>query len=86
MSVLNTGLYGVGDYRNILKDSLFSTHLMDSVIYISAASWNPDGWKDKRDIYTDDHFHLNLAGYELLDSTFAVEIVKDYKIRKKLVN
>jgi hypothetical protein len=56
---------------------------MDSIVYIPAASWNPDGWHDKRDIYTDDHFHLNLAGYEILDSTFAVEIVKDYRLRKK---
>ena len=83
MSLLNTNLRGVGDYRQALKDSLISHHLMDSIIYVPAASWNPDGWHDKRNIYTDDHFHLNLAGYEILDSTFAAEIVKDYRIRKK---
>ncbi len=55
---------------------------MDSVIYIPAASWNPDGWKDKRNIYTDDHFHLNLPGYALLDSAFAANIIKDYRQRK----
>jgi lysophospholipase L1-like esterase len=83
MGLLNTKLYGVEDYRRTLKDSLVSTHLMDSVIYIPADSWNPDGWKDKRNIYTDDHFHLNLPGYALLDSTFAAEIVKDYRKRKR---
>jgi hypothetical protein len=56
---------------------------MDSVIYISAASWNPEGWKDKRKIYTDDNFHLNLPGYALLDSAYAAAIVNDYRKRKK---
>lgn len=83
MGVLKTDLYGTHDYRQTLKDSLIAHHLMDSVIYIPAASWNPDGWRDKRNIYTDDHFHLNLAGYALLDSTFAAEIVKDYRKRKQ---
>jgi lysophospholipase L1-like esterase len=83
LSILKTELYGVDDYRRVLKDSLMSTHLMDSVIYISAASWNPEGWKDKRNIYTDDNFHLNLPGYALLDSVYAAAIVNDYRKRKK---
>lgn len=83
MSVLDTKLRGVGDYRQALKDSLELHHLMDSIIYIPAVSWNPEGWRDKRDIYTDDHFHLNLLGYKILDSTFAAEIVKDYLKRKQ---
>lgn len=83
MNILKTKLYGVDDYRQALKDSLISLHLMDSVIYIPAASWNPEGWRDKRNIYTDDHFHLNLLGYQILDSTFAAEIVKDYLKRKQ---
>ena len=83
MSLLKTGLYGVESYRKALKDSLFSTHIMDSVVYIPAVSWNPGGWEDKRDIYIDDRLHLNLLGYKILDSTFAAEIVKDYRLRKK---
>ncbi len=83
MRLLKTNLYGVGDYRQALKDSLTAYRLMDSVLYIPAASWNREGWKDKRELYTDDHFHLNLKGYELLDSTFAVEILKDYRLRRK---
>lgn len=82
MRMMETNLYGTHDYRQALKDSLTARHLMDSIVYIPATSWNPDGWLDKRDIYTDDHFHLNLKGYELLDSTFATEIVKDYRLRK----
>ena len=85
MGILKTELYGVEDYRRTMKDSLVSTHLMDSVVYVSAASWNPEGWKDRRNIYTDDHFHLNLPGYALLDSTFAAEIVRDYRKREKMV-
>jgi hypothetical protein len=83
MSFLGTSLYGTRDYREALRDSLKSCHLMDSIVYVSADSWNPQGWHDKRDIYTDDHFHLNLRGYEILDSALAVEIVKDYRVRKR---
>ena len=83
MGLLGTKLRGVDDYRDALRDSLVAYHLMDSVVYIPAASWNSEGWRDKRDIYTDDHFHLNLKGYEILDSTFAAEIVKDYRHSKR---
>lgn len=83
MSMLKTPLHGVDGYRLPLRDSLISNNMMDSIIYVRADSWNPDGWKDKRDIYTDDHFHLNLPGFAILDSTFAAEIVKDYRQRKK---
>jgi lysophospholipase L1-like esterase len=85
MRLLKTNLYGVGDYRQALKDSLTAYRLMDSVLYIPAASWNREGWKDGRELYTDDHFHLNLKGYETLDSTFAAEIVKDYRSRKSAI-
>ncbi len=78
MSFLKTDLRGVDGYRYPLRDSLIAHHLMDSIVYISADKWNPDGWRDKRHIYTDDGFHLTLPGYALLDSTFASEIVKDY--------
>lgn len=32
MSLLNTNLRGVGDYRQALKDSLISHHLMDNYL------------------------------------------------------
>ena len=83
MSYFETNLYGTHDYRQALIDTLNTYHLMDSIIYIPASSWNPDGWRDKRDIYTDDHFHLNLKGYEILDSCFAKMIVDDYRLRRK---
>ena len=81
MSLLKTDLRGVDGYRYSLRDSLIAHHLMDSIVYISADKWNPDGWRDKRHIYTNDGFHLTLPGYALLDSTFASEIVKDYSSR-----
>ena len=83
MSFLETNLYGTHDYRQALIDTLNTYRLMDSIIYIPASSWNPDGWRDRRDIYTDDHFHLNLKGYEILDSCFAKMIVDDYRLRRK---
>ena len=81
MFYLKTSLYGTNDYRQALKDALHSSHLMDSVLYIPYAAWNPDGWRDERDIYVDDHFHLNLPGYAILDSCLSAEIAKDWKQR-----
>ena len=83
MYYLQTGLRGTKDYREALKETLVSQNLMDSVLYIPYKSWNPDGWRDKRDIYVDDHFHLNLPGYAIFDSCLATEIAKDYKERRR---
>ena len=83
MYYLQTGLRGTQDYRQALKEALVSQNLMDSVLYIPYKSWNPDGWRDKRDIYVDDHFHLNLPGYAVFDSCLATEIAKDYKKRRR---
>ena len=69
----------VTEYRERLKNELESRGLMDSVVYISNAAWNPDGYLDKRDIYTEDGTHLNLNGYDILDSCYADMISKDYK-------
>lgn len=79
MYYLQTGLRGTKDYRQALKEALVSRNLMDSVLYIPYKSWNPDGWRDKRDIYVDDHFHLNLPGYAIFDSCLVTEIAIDYK-------
>ena len=78
MYYLQTQLYGTSDYREALKDALQSQHLMDSVLYIPYAAWNADGWHDKRGIYTDDNFHLNLPGYAIFDSCLASMITQDY--------
>ena len=43
MRMMETNLYGTHDYRQALKDSLTVHHLMDSIVYIPATSWNPNG-------------------------------------------
>ncbi len=68
----------VDECRGALKMMLESTNLMDSVIYIRTMDWNPDGYKDVRGIYLDDGTHLNLAGYNVLDSCLSEAIWKDY--------
>jgi len=72
-------LDNVDAYRDGLEQMLTSTGLMDSVVYIGTKEWNPDGYKDKRGIYLDDGTHLNLAGYDVLDSCYVEAILKDYQ-------
>ena len=81
MYMLNTSLLGTEDYRRAFRETLQSEHLMDSVLYIPYHYWNPEGWKDSRDLYTDDHLHLNLQGYEVYDSCLVYEIAKDWKLK-----
>jgi len=69
----------VTEYREEMKQMLLRTGLTDSVLYISIADWNPDGYEDSRNIYIEDGTHLNLRGYHVLDSCYAETIARDYK-------
>lgn len=64
-------------YRKELKGMLQRTHLRDSILYIPADSWNTSREPDIN-LYYSDAVHLNLKGYQLLDSCIASEIAKDY--------
>lgn len=68
----------VDECRERLRQMLDETGLIDSVIFIPTEDWNKDGYKDSRGIYLDDGTHLNQAGYDVLDSCYAVVISKDY--------
>lgn len=68
----------VDECRDRLRQILDETGLMDSVIFIPKTDWNKDGYRDSRGIYLDDGTHLNLAGYDVLDSCYAEAISRDY--------
>lgn len=66
------------DYHDALKQMLKNTKLQDSVMYISAKQWNPMNCTDTN-IFLVDRLHLNLNGYQKLDSCIITEIIKDSK-------
>lgn len=79
LSSLMTGseLYGYDSYKTALAEAIKNAELQNRIVYISADLWNPDGYRDSRDLYLSDETHLNARGYEVLDSCIASEITKD---------
>jgi lysophospholipase L1-like esterase len=79
LSSLITGseMYGFDSYRTSLKQSIKQAGWQSKVVYISADTWNPDGYKDSRNLYMPDETHLNAMGYEILDSCIASVILRD---------
>ena len=70
----------VDGYRHALRLTLEKTGLIDSVLYIGINEWNPDGYRDSRQLYVvEDYMHLNLKGYYVLDSCYAAKIAEDWK-------
>lgn len=68
-------------FRNGLKKMLKDTGLRDSVLFIPADHWIPQGHKYSDKIYQIDHIHLNYQGYHILDSCIVSEIITDYNKR-----
>lgn len=68
------------DYQYALTDMLAGHQLKDSVVYITSKQWNPEGCLDET-MFLEDHLHLNLNGYQKLDSCIATEIIRDYEKR-----
>lgn len=66
----------VPQYREAIRRMLDDTGLRDSVLFIPADKWNPLGWRDTT-MFTYDRIHMNLQGYQRLDSCIAAEIIKD---------
>lgn len=69
-----TNMWCFEDYRNALKAYISENQLANQIIYITADSWNRQGFKDKRQLYLSDDLHLNKKGYFLLDSCIADRI------------
>ena len=70
-------LWSFEDYRTALKSQLNRNGLSKQIIYIPASEWNPEGYKDSRMLYKEDHVHLNEKGYLLLDSCITSYIYHD---------
>ena len=73
-------------YRDGMRQMLKEQGLLNKVVFVPAARWNPGGVAANPQIYLEDRFHLNMAGYHMLDSCMATEIIKDYEKRKKTTN
>lgn len=73
------------DYRQAMRKMLQEQGLTDSVLFIPVDHWNPGGYTARPDIYLDDHFHLNLDGYHVIDSCMATDIIRDYQQRTNKV-
>jgi len=68
-------------FRNGLRKMLKDTGLGDSVVFIPADHWIPQGHKYSEEIYQTDHIHINYQGYHILDSCIVTEIISDYQKR-----
>ena len=70
-------LWSFEDYRTALQSLIRQETIKKHLIYIPASEWNPEGYKDSRHLYLDDHVHLNEEGYFLLDSCLTSKIYQD---------
>ena len=61
-------MYNCAEYRDELKEALISVFLKD-IIYIPLSEWNGTELNIREDLSLPDQIHLNLKGYEKLDST-----------------
>lgn len=78
VSMLFTGsnLNCISDYNNELQEVLEKYNIGNELLVVRAESWNPEGFRDSRGIYTSDLMHINEKGYTILDSCLANTIVK----------
>lgn len=67
----------IEDYRDVYYELLDEQGWKDQVITISYKDWNPEGYKDKRDLYDGGLMHLNAKGYLVLDSCIAHKIIEN---------
>ena len=70
-------LWSFDNYRTALQSLIRQDAIKKRLIYISASEWNPEGFKDSRHLYLEDHVHLNEKGYFLLDSCLTSTIYQD---------
>ena len=66
----------IQDYRNAYTDLIKEQEWGRKVITISYKDWNPDGYKDKRELYDGGLMHLNAKGYSVLDSCISLKIIE----------
>ena len=72
-------LWSFDNYREALQSLIRQDKKAKRLIYIPASDWNPEGYKDSRHLYLEDHVHLNERGYYHLDSCITSHIYYDLK-------
>lgn len=70
-------LWSFENYRTALQSLIRQDEINNHLIFIPAFEWNPEGYKDSRHLYLEDHVHLNENGYFLLDSCITSTIYHD---------
>ena len=75
--VTDSPLWDFEAYRNGLKNMIHNNEFNGQCIYIPSSEWNRKGYLDSRQLYLEDHIHLNKKGYHLLDSCLAEHIYDD---------
>ena len=70
----------IDDYRKEYYELLDEQDWNNKVITIHSIDWNPDGYKDKRNIYDGGLMHLNAKGYLVLDSCIANKIIEHVSV------
>lgn len=70
-------LWTFEEYRTALQSLIEREGLRKHLISIPASEWNPEGYKDSRHLYLEDHVHLNEKGYYLLNSCITSYICND---------
>lgn len=65
----------IDDYRLALEQLVDEQGWRDSLVFIHCDQWNPEGYRDVRDLYDDMQLHLNERGYQVLDSCIAAMII-----------
>lgn len=72
-------------FRDALDELIQDKGYEDKVSIIHCKSWNKEFEKDLRELYNDDHLHLNGKGYAVLDSMIASEILY-YISSREIIN
>ena len=82
--VIKANVFGahpnIEDYRKTYYELLDEQGWNDQVITISYKDWNPDGYKDKRNLYDGGLMHLNAKGYLVLDICIVHKIIEKLSV------
>ena len=65
----------IDDYRKEYNELLDEQDWNNKVLTVYSKDWNPDGYKDKRNLYDGGLMHLNAKGYLVLDTCIAYKII-----------
>ena len=69
----------IDDYSNALDELMEEQQWQSDIIIVRRNGWNPQGYKGQKELYTKDRMHVNLAGYNQLDSCIASGIISFLK-------